>query len=132
MAFGRLKLDTSSDMRFLSILLPSFIAVTVIAYFLRIRNRPGLRDVPGPWLASISSLDRIWSCATGLQMSYHLKLHKSYGPLVRIGPNHVSFSDASLIPVVYAIGTKFWKVSGLRSCATICLKGVLYDRVVVR
>lgn len=65
--------------------------------------------IPGPFLATLSDLDRIWSCATGLQMNYHIRLHENYGPLVRIGPNHVSFSDASLIPQVYAITSKFWK-----------------------
>ncbi|TKA74559.1 hypothetical protein B0A55_04445 [Friedmanniomyces simplex] len=42
-------------------------------------------------------------------MNYHLKLHEQYGPLVRIGPKHVSFSDSSLIPQVYGITSKFWK-----------------------
>ena len=44
-------------------------------------------------------------------MKYHLKLHEKYGSLVRIGPNHVSFSDASLIPQIYSISSKFHKVS---------------------
>lgn len=42
-------------------------------------------------------------------MNYHLRLHEQYGELVRIGPNHVSFSDASLIPQVYGIASKFYK-----------------------
>ncbi|GIZ40796.1 hypothetical protein CKM354_000412000 [Cercospora kikuchii] len=42
-------------------------------------------------------------------MEYHLQLHKKYGKLVRIGPNHVMFSDAALIPPVYGIGSKFMK-----------------------
>ncbi|EME88927.1 uncharacterized protein MYCFIDRAFT_103622, partial [Pseudocercospora fijiensis CIRAD86] len=71
--------------------------------------RPGLRKLPGPFLASISDLDRIWSCAKGLQMQYHIALHRRYGPFVRVGPNHVMFSDASLIPRVYGIASKFWK-----------------------
>lgn len=73
------------------------------------RYRAGLRSIPGPFLASISNLDRLWSCFTGEQMNYHLKLHDKYGPLVRIGPKHVSFSDGSLIPMVYGINTRFWK-----------------------
>lgn len=73
------------------------------------RNRPGLRDIPGPFLASISNLDRIWSCLRGEQMDYHLRLHDRYGPLVRVGPNHVSFAEGSLIPTVYGINTRFWK-----------------------
>ncbi|KAK1021542.1 hypothetical protein LTR33_018430, partial [Friedmanniomyces endolithicus] len=57
----------------------------------------------------MSDADRIWSCATGMQMNYHLKLHERYGSLVRIGPKHISFSDSSLIPQIYGITSKFWK-----------------------
>ena len=42
-------------------------------------------------------------------MFHHIDLHKKYGPLVRTGPNHVSFSDASLIPQIYGITSKFYK-----------------------
>jgi len=82
-------------------------------YFTSVRFRPGLRNIPGPFLASLSDADRIWSCATGLQMKYHLKLHERYGSLVRIGPKHISFSDSSLIPQIYGITSKFWKVNHL-------------------
>lgn len=42
-------------------------------------------------------------------MQYHLALHAKYGPLVRVGPNHVSFSSPSLIHLVYGISSKFEK-----------------------
>jgi len=81
-----------------------------LVYLVRVHYRSGLRNIPGPDLASFSDLDRLWSVATGLSMRYHIRLHEQYGPLVRIGPKHVSFSDASLIPQVYGITTKLWKV----------------------
>lgn len=71
--------------------------------------RPGLRHLPGPFLARFSNLPRILSCYHGHQMLYHLSLHRKYGPFVRIGPKHVSFSDPSLIPHIYSIGSKFSK-----------------------
>lgn len=80
-----------------------------VIHIILTRYWPGLRKIPGPFLASVSNLDRIWSCLAGQQMNYHLKLHEKYGPLVRVGPNHVSFSDGSLIPMVYGINTRFWK-----------------------
>lgn len=83
--------------------------ITLLGYLVSIRYRPGLRQIPGPFLASFSDLDRIISTAKGLCMNYHLKLHEQYGPLVRIGPKHVSFSDPSYIPVLYGINSKFWK-----------------------
>ena len=42
-------------------------------------------------------------------MLYHLDLHSKYGPLVRVGPKHVSFSDATRIPQIYGITSKFHK-----------------------
>lgn len=88
------------------VVLWTFVQIILI---LRTRYRPGLRNIPGPFLAKISNLDRLRSCANGQQMTYHLQLHDKYGPFVRIGPNHVSFSDASLIPQVYSITSKFYK-----------------------
>jgi hypothetical protein len=75
------------------------------------RYRKGLRDIPGPFLASILPLDRILSTARGDQFATHLGYHRKYGQLVRVGPNHVSFSDAEAIPLVYSINTKYFKVS---------------------
>ncbi|PVH70745.1 cytochrome P450 [Cadophora sp. DSE1049] len=39
----------------------------------------------------------------------YLKIHQKYGKIVRVGPNHVSVSDPSMIPVIYGIGSKFLK-----------------------
>ncbi|KAL2414082.1 Cytochrome P450 monooxygenase [Exophiala dermatitidis] len=74
-----------------------------------IRCRPGLRQIPGPFWASITPLDRLITAASGKQFLKHLEYHDKYGRLVRVGPNHVSFSDASLIPVVYGITSRFMK-----------------------
>lgn len=38
------------------------------------------------------------------------KLHQQYGPIVRVGPNHVAVSDPSAIPIIYGLGSKFMKV----------------------
>jgi hypothetical protein len=89
------------------------ISFLIIAYFLfsliTSKYRPGLRSLPGSSFASVSNIPRVWSCYKGHQMLYHLSLHKKYGSYVRIGPNHVSFSDCSLIPQVYSTNTKFQK-----------------------
>ncbi|KAM3418852.1 hypothetical protein BST61_g4815 [Cercospora zeina] len=89
----------------------AFIGIVLdsIAYIIHIRFRPGLKQIPGPFLASISDLDRIISCAHGRQMDHHIQLHKKYGRLVRIGANHVMFSDAAFTPQVYGISSKFMK-----------------------
>jgi hypothetical protein len=40
-------------------------------------------------------------------MNHHLRLHEQYGPLVRVGPQRVSFSDATLLTLAYGITTEF-------------------------
>lgn len=89
----------------------STLLLAIVLSYVRTRLRPGLRKVPGPFLASISDLDRIWSCAKGNQMFYHLALHEQYGRIVRVGTNHVSLSDCALIPQLYGISSKFTKSS---------------------
>lgn len=74
------------------------------------RYRKGLKKVPGPFWASISPLDRIITSASGQQFKRHLEYHDKYGPVVRVGPNHVSFSNSDLIPQVYGITSRFYKV----------------------
>jgi cytochrome P450 len=92
---------------------PYILAATSIAFLLirsiTTRYRHDLRKIPGPFLASFSNLDRIWSCAAGDQMNYHLALHAKHGRLVRVGPNHVSVSDGNAIQQLYSISTKFVK-----------------------
>jgi cytochrome P450 len=92
---------------------PWLLAATSIALVLfraiATRYRSDLRKIPGPFLASFTNLDRIWSCAKGNQMNYHLSLHAKHGRLVRVGPNHVSVSDGNVIQQLYSISSKFTK-----------------------
>ena len=83
--------------------------VGLIVFVASVRLRRGLHSVPGPFWASVSPLDRFLTVARGHQYETHLKYHEQYGPLVRIGPNHVSFSDADALSTVYSITTKFYK-----------------------
>ena len=91
-----------------SITLTLVICVTV--FVLHTRYLKGLREIPGPFRASILPLDRILCTARGHQFATHIAYHEKYGDLVRIGPNHVSFSDPQVIPQVYSINTKYFKV----------------------
>ncbi|KAL1846513.1 hypothetical protein Plec18170_009091 [Paecilomyces lecythidis] len=84
-------------------------AVTLVALLLRIRLRPGLRNIPGPFLASFTPFDRLWTAISGRAFLFHLDYHRKYGPLVRLGPNHVSVADSQYIPLIYGITSKFYK-----------------------
>lgn len=90
----------------LYLLLLSFIVLC----FIRTRYRRGLRRIPGPFFASFLPVDRLRTAASGLQFEDHLRYHEKYGPLVRVGPNHVSVADGDMIPKIYNINAKFYKV----------------------
>lgn len=83
--------------------------ILFVVYSIAIRYRTHLRRVPGPFLSSISNLPRLFSVAGGKAHSDAILLHKQYGTVVRVGPNHVSFSSANDIPTVYSAYTKFEK-----------------------
>lgn len=78
---------------------------------IRVRYRRGLRQVPGPFFASILPLDRILTTYSGHQFQRHLEYHEKYGKLVRVGPKHVSIGDSDQISNVYNITSRFDKVS---------------------
>lgn len=70
----------------------------------------GLRQIPGPWLAKVSPLWRLWFVWDGTAHEGYRKLHKKYGPIVRTAPNVVDISDPAVIPNIYGINSKFKKV----------------------
>ena len=88
--------------------------IYVLVSSLRLTVWSPLRKVPGPFLASISGLYRLSLVATGKAPSSYQRVHRDYGKIVRVGPNHVSVSDASVIPTIYGLGSKFLKVCNTR------------------
>jgi len=96
------------DLSWPALLASSFIIILFVRA-LQSRYRHDLRKLPGPFLASFSNIDRIWSVLREDQMDYHLSLHRKYGRLVRVGPNHVAVSDGNAISQIYGITTKFIK-----------------------
>ncbi|KAI8965007.1 putative cytochrome P450 [Daldinia sp. FL1419] len=64
--------------------------ITIIIYNLYFHP---LRNFPGPVLYRASRLPWAIKFATGSQAFVVQKFHDEYGPIVRIGPNHLSFTD---------------------------------------
>ena len=79
-------------------------------YTLFVRYRTGLRRIPGPWIASVSSIWRFVVVWNQDMPSTSIRLHEKYGPLVRIGPSHVSVADPDALKVIYGPDSRFQKV----------------------
>lgn len=53
-----------------------------------------LKKYPGPVLAAASPLPFVWAMIRGRWNAYLVELHNQYGPVVRFGPDHISYADA--------------------------------------
>lgn len=83
-----------------------------------------LRSVPGPLLARLTNIPRLYWTWTKRPFEIHLSLHKKYGKLVRLGPNMVSVADPEAIPTIYGFNYNFQKARSERSaleahCCTV-------------
>jgi hypothetical protein len=69
------------------------------------------RQIPGPAVASVSNIPRlVWSWS-GKPHEVHIRLHKRYGKIVRLGPNCISIGDPREISKLYGTGSNMLKVS---------------------
>jgi hypothetical protein len=95
-----------------SLAFTAFSALSLVAFTVLLKRHLRLRHVPGPFLASLTDLwltRKFWSGEGFGQIT--TDLHRKYGPIVRLGPNRLIFSNASAIPVIYRTTDVMPKVS---------------------
>lgn len=100
--------------------------VHLAVYLYRCFTSP-LRNIPGPWHTSYTSLALKWQELHANRTTWVHELHILYGPAVRLGPNEVSFSSYDAVKEIYCSGgsgydkTEFYdlfKVYGRRTMFT--------------
>lgn len=113
---------------FLAPYLVQLALASVLVYYLSVKFDRILYDIPGPVLASFTSIWKIWDTYKGdsqyngmtrswllaLLASLHvpaIKLHRQLGPLVRVGPKHVSVGDPAEIKTIYSVNGGFTKTA---------------------
>ncbi|KAF3224834.1 hypothetical protein TWF106_003279 [Orbilia oligospora] len=103
------------------LVLPSIlVAFSVLAGYVAIQSiyylyfHP-LASLPGPFFARITDLYGGYHAWTG-RHHYHLyELHKKYGPVIRYGPNRVSFNSATAVKDIYGATRPLRKSAGYRA-----------------
>lgn len=88
---------------YLSILLVPLLYAAYNRYF-----HP-LSKVPGPFWASITPFWLAWQSYRQRRPRLDIELHKRYGPVVRIRPNEILFSNPEYFKTVHGAGSKFAK-----------------------
>ncbi|KAK5256845.1 hypothetical protein LTR16_002256, partial [Cryomyces antarcticus] len=96
---------------FLSFLLTPYalLAIPLVYYLLPYLRNWSIRDIPSPFPAAFTNLWLLYQCRRGRRYLAVDAVHKKYGKLVRIQPNHVSVADPDAIPIIYGHGNGFLK-----------------------
>lgn len=90
------------------ILLLLTVSCAISAQVVYYRLFHSLANIPGPFLASFSRLWLLIQTLGGQQHISHLKVHEKYGPIVRVGPNHILLSDPKHGPWYYSLDKSDW------------------------
>jgi hypothetical protein len=94
----------------------ALVIIALASHYVWTYLRSPLRQVPGPFLASVTDLWRVRSWWTGQTQWAQINLHRRLGRAVRLGPNTVSLSDPALINTVYSSKAPWKKVSRIKRC----------------
>ncbi|KAL8387041.1 hypothetical protein RB595_010201 [Gaeumannomyces hyphopodioides] len=79
----------------------SILLLLLAVHLLRMRVFHPLRRYPGPWLNSVSEIPAAWALLQGRQPKAYKELHDKYGPIVRMSPNELSFTDVEAWNDIY-------------------------------
>ncbi|KAJ1678603.1 hypothetical protein EV182_003719, partial [Spiromyces aspiralis] len=61
-----------------------------------------IRNIPGPFLNTFTTLIYLYHIVRGSYHQYTYFLHEKYGPIVRIGPRHISVADYKAAKTILA------------------------------
>ncbi|KAK5328542.1 hypothetical protein LTR93_002327 [Exophiala xenobiotica] len=85
-----------------------FITTQTLVFLYRNLTSP-LRSVPGPFLARFGRIYYFVRVALGRWEHDDIALHRTYGPVVRVGADLYSVDSPEIVKKVYSIGSKFPK-----------------------
>ncbi|KAL2256476.1 hypothetical protein VTK26DRAFT_1607 [Humicola hyalothermophila] len=87
----------------------ALLLTAILARLVRNRYHNGLHKYPGPFLASLTDWWRFFDVYGRRPERSHIALHRKYGPIVRLGPNTLSFSDPEALKTIYGLNKGFIK-----------------------
>ncbi|KAE8154119.1 cytochrome P450 [Aspergillus avenaceus] len=92
------------------VLIPVAILIYQLLHLLytTLRTR-SLRSIPGPLIARFTKLWYFDRVRRGHFEEDNIRLHETYGPVVRIAPDHYTICDRAAVKQVYGTGSKFTK-----------------------
>lgn len=109
-----LTLDFYTSITATGIVISSYVAALFASMVIYRKYFHRLRHYPGPWMAGATKFWHVWQCRTGENHIVIEKLVRKYGPLIRTGPEELTYVDPAVPPAVDGPGNP-------------CTKAVWYD-----
>jgi len=89
--------------------IPLLAVAFVSGFIIKRRYFSPLRRFPGPFWASVTRWWLVHQIFKGDHEKTMLRLHRKYGPIIRITPFEVAISDPEAIKVIYGHTSQFTK-----------------------
>lgn len=88
--------DITTSLKITAVLAASYAAglFSSIVIYRKFFHR--LRHFPGPWLAGATKFWHVWQCRTGKNYLVIEELRRTYGPVIRTGPEELTIIDAAV------------------------------------
>ena len=87
-----------------------YVALSLVPiYFVYVSLASPLRAIPGPFAARFTRFWYFFHVRSGKFEKENIALHRKYGPIVRVSPDHYSIDDPAVIKSVYSHSSKFRK-----------------------
>ncbi|KAF8858714.1 putative benzoate 4-monooxygenase cytochrome P450 [Acephala macrosclerotiorum] len=88
-------------------------AILALQYF-AFKNLLRIKGVPGPKLYALTKWRLAYDDWRGTRTRTINQLHQEFGPVVRIGPNEMSFNSLSALKTIYGAGSGFERTTYYR------------------
>ncbi|KAJ5086944.1 Cytochrome P450 [Penicillium alfredii] len=82
-----------------SLLVVGILAISLVSQYFH----GGLNKYPGPFIANFTHLWRFHDVLRRRPDITHLRLHRKFGDIVRLGPNVLSFADPNALKAIYGL-----------------------------
>ena len=90
--------------------IPLLLVTFLLGFILKRRYLSPLSRFPGPFWAGVTRWWLVRQIYKGDHEKTMLRLHRKYGPIVRISPFEVAISDPDAIKIIYGHTSNFTKV----------------------
>ncbi|KAK0105015.1 hypothetical protein ONS95_004616 [Cadophora gregata] len=108
-------MNTSDTLSLSSALLVRFLGLAAIFILFRIiSNILRLRGIRGPYQYASTKWRLAYDDWLGIRTSSIHQLHQKFGPVVRVGPNEISFNSVTALKTIYGAGSGFERTSFYR------------------